>query len=187
MADHTSQDAIVVLQASVTHDDPGEIVGSNVWFVNALFDQYLTADEIAADALSSYYVDYYLAQVNNGGFSQFVYNSRWSPLVLRLVRKGMLAMGAKRHLEVFERGAKLVEAFGPDRLRAYFASEYFGENPDRDELNAPNDEFSAVEEVEDLLALNAAWLRKHPRLCPLPTEEDMRREARRRGAALPDR
>ena len=187
MAEHTSWDAIVVLEASVTHDDPGEIVGSNVWFVNALLEDYLTADEVAPDSLRSYYVDYYLAQVNNGGFSQFVYNSRWSPLVVRLIREGMRAMGAKRHLKVFEQGAKLVEAFGPDRLQAYFDSEYFGENADRDELNAPNVEFSAAEEAEDLLALNAAWLRKHPKLCPLPTEEEMRREARRRGEAIPDR
>src|SRR5262249_56658655 len=97
------------------------------------------------------------------------------------------ALGAKRHLKAFEQGSELVEEFGPDRLRAYFASEYFGENLDRDELNAANNEFSAAEEVEDLLTLNAAWLRKHPNLCPVPTEEDMRREALLRGEALPDR
>jgi hypothetical protein len=187
MAEHTWRDAIIVLEASVAHDDPGEIVGSNVWFVNALRKEYLTTDEIAAESLRSYYVDYYLAQVNNGGFSQFVYNSRWSPRCICLIREGMRAIGAERHLEVFEQGARLVEQFGPDRLEAYFASEYFGENPDRDELNAPNAEFCAAQEVEDLQALNAAWLRKHPDLCPLPTEEDMRQEARRRGQALPDR
>jgi hypothetical protein len=187
MTEPSARDAIVVLEPSVRHDDPGEIVGSNVWFVNALLDEYLSTDEIAPDALRSYYVDYYLAQVNNGGFSQFVYNSRWSPLVVRFVREGMRAMGARRHLEVFERGAELVSAFGPDRLGAYFASEYFGENRDRDELNAPNDAFSAAEGVEDLLALNAAWLRNHHQLCPLPTEADMQREARRRGQSLPDR
>jgi hypothetical protein len=187
VSDEISQDRIVVLEASVTHDDPGEIVGSSIWFVNALFEESLTIDEIAPDALRSYYVDYYLAQVNNGGFSQFVYNSRWSPFVLRVVREGMRAMGATRHLEVFEEGARLVEEFGPDRLQAYFVSEYFGENLDRDELNAPNEAFSAAEEAEDLLALNAAWLRKHPSLCPLPTEEAMQQEARRRGEMLPDR
>ena len=187
MAEHTARDAIVVLEASVAHDDPGEIVGSNVWFVNALLEEYLTVEEIAPDALRSYYVDYYLVQVNNGGFSQFVYNSRWSPLVIRLIYEGMRAMGARRHLEVFEQGAKLVEAFSPDRLQAYFASDYFGENTDRDELNTPHDDFSAAEEVENLLALNAAWLRKHPKLFPLPTEESMRLEARQRGRALPER
>lgn len=184
MAEQTSQDALVVLAASITHADPGEIVGSNVWFVNALLDEHLAVDEIAADALRSYYVDYYLMQVNNGGFSQFVYNSRWSPLAVKLIGEGLQAMGARRHLDVWERGVKLVEEFGLDRLPAYFASEYFGENPDRDALNAPNDDFVAAEKVEDLLALNAAWLRQHPSLCPLPTEEDMRQEARRRRQAL---
>jgi hypothetical protein len=42
----------VVLEASVTHEDPGEIVGSNAWFVNALFKEHLTADEIAADVVA---------------------------------------------------------------------------------------------------------------------------------------
>lgn len=181
------QDSIVVLQASLTHTEPGEIVASNIWFVNALFDEYLTAAEIATDALRSYYVDYYLAQVNNGGYSQFVYNSRWSPLVLQWLREGMEAMGATRHLEVFEKGAKLVGSFGQERLEAYFASEYFGENSDRDELNAPNDDFVETEKHEDLLSLNAAWLRGHSKLHPLPTEDEMRLVARRRGEMLPNR
>lgn len=96
-------------------------------------------------------------------------------------------MGAQRHGDVFERGAKAVEALGPDRLEEYFSGEYFGENVERDELNALDEAFSAAEEVEDLLALNAAWLRKHPQLCPVSTEEEMQQAARRRGAALPDR
>jgi hypothetical protein len=184
---HDSPDAIVVIEASIAHEDPGEIVGSNVWFVNALLDEYLTPDEIAADALRSYYVDYYLAQVNNGGFSQFVYNSRWSPFVLASVREGMRAIGAERHLAVFEEGAELVHLFGRDRLDRYFASEYFGDNADRDELNAVNDRFSETDKAENLLALNATWLRSHPNLAPMPTEQHMREEARRRGQTLPDR
>src|SRR5262249_35681772 len=128
-----STDAIVVSDASFRSDEPGDIVESNISFLNALFAEHLTADEVSSDALRSYYVDYYLAQVNNGGFSQFVYNSRWSPQCIAYVREGMRAMKAKQHLEVFEEGARLVEQFGQDRLEAYFASEYFGENPDRDE------------------------------------------------------
>jgi hypothetical protein len=57
----------------------------------------------------------------------------------------------------------------------------------REELNALDDDFRAAGKVEDLLVLNAAWLRKHPKLCPMRTEEDMHQEARRRGRALPDR
>jgi hypothetical protein len=187
MSNHPSQDSIVVLEASLAHGNPGEIVGSNVWFVNALLDEYLTTDEIAADAVRSYYVDYYLAEVNNGGFSQFVYNSRWDPEIIAFAREGLRAMSSKRHLEVFEEGVRLVEEIGPARLKGYFASEYFGENMNRDELNALNDDFSMAEQTEDLLALNAAWLRNHPRLWPIQTVELMREEARRRGQVVPDR
>lgn len=180
------RDAIIVSDESCRSAEPGDIVESNIVFVNALFEEYLTADEVSADALRSYYVDYYLAEVNNGGFSQFVYNSHWNPQCLAYIREGMRAMGAKRHLEVFEEGARLVERFGPDRLAKYLASEYFGENPDRDELNGPNDHFVQADKHEDLLALNAAWLRQHPGLVVLSPAQ-MQEEIRRRGQALPDR
>lgn len=187
MSEYPSQDSIVVLHASVSHNDPGEIVGSNVWFVSALFHEYLTANEIAVDALRSYYVDYYLAQVNNGGFSQFVYNSHWHPFIIAFVREGLRAMGSKRHLEVFEEGVRLLGELGSEGLDEYLTSGYFGDNAGRDELNVLDDNFLAAEKVEDLLALNGTWLRKHAQLCPMPSLELMRQEAHRRGQTLPDR
>jgi hypothetical protein len=183
----SSNEAIVVLEASVAHRDPHEIVASNVWFVNALRKEHLTFEEIPFDALRSYYVDYYLAQMINGGFSWFVYHSRWSPLVVEFIGEGMRAMGARRHLEIFERGAKLVDAFDPDRLQAFFASDYFGANLARVKLNTLDKEFFAAKKAENLVALNAAWLLKLPNLRPLATVEEMQHEARRRGQALPDR
>lgn len=187
MADPTSRNAILVVEASVLHEDPGEIVESNVSSVNALLEEYLSIDEVAVDAIRSYYVDYYLAQVNNGGFAQFVYNSGWSPVVIQRIREGLQAMGARQHLEVFEFGAKLVEGLGQGRLDEFFAIEHMGDKAGRDALNVLDDKFSAAEEIESLVARNAAWLRAHPDLCPLPCEEDIRSEARRRGQALPDR
>jgi hypothetical protein len=179
-------DSIVVSDVSFRSDDPGEIVESNISFINALFEEYLAADEVSPDALRSYYVDYYYAQVNNGGFSQFVYNSHWKPRCIAYVREGITAMGANQHLELFEEGARLVEQLGNDRLQTYFASQYFGENDTRDKLNAINDQFWKVDSNENLLVANAAWLRKHARLLVL-TESQMAEEARRRGHDLPDR
>lgn len=181
-------DAIVVLDSTVTDKgDASAIVSSNIDFVNLLYDEYLKDEEIAVDALRSYYVDYYLAQVNNGGFSQFVYNSRCSPRLVELIRDGMKAMGAAKNLAAFDSAIKLFESFGAARLSAYYASEYFGENADRDALNAPNDRIHEACEAEDLTALNADWLRRHPRLTPLKTVEQMKAEASRRGKSLPDR
>ncbi len=186
MESAVSREAVVVSDTSLRSDDPSKIVESNISFLNALFEEYLTAEEVSADALRSYYVDYYLAQMNDGGFSQFVYNSRWSPQITTFVREGLHAMQARQHLGVFEEGISLVEQFGQDRLKAFFASEYFGENPDRDELNGQDDRFLEAEKQEDLLALNAAWLRKHPNLVVLAVEE-IQEEVHRRGQAVPDR
>src|SRR5689334_8986989 len=98
----TSSDAVVISESSIASEDPNDIVGSNIDFLNALFAEHLTSDEVSDDALRSYYVDYYLSQMNNGGFSQFVYNSKWKDRVNELIRDGMLAMNAVRHLQAFQ-------------------------------------------------------------------------------------
>lgn len=178
--------SVVISRESLESDDPYEVVGSNVDFVNALLEEHLRADEIAVDALRSYYVDYFLAQIENGGFSQFVYNSGWGEDVVRLVREGLREMGAARHLALFEETSAQIAALGPERLQAYLGSDYFDENEERDALNVMGADFSALAGEEDLIELNAAWLRSLAGLVTLP-EAEMAAEARRRGAALPDR
>lgn len=181
-----SDDAIVVLDSSVNSDEPYDIVQSNINYINALGQEYLRDEEISKDAYRSYYVDYYLSEINNGGFSQFVYNSRWNPPVIEFVREGLRAVNAPRHLELFEKAALFVKVLGPERLDAYFSSEYFGENPFRDLLNSVAGNFFDIDKTESLLDLNAAWLRRHPRLVVLSSEQ-MAGEIRRRGEAVPDR
>src|SRR5215510_6523910 len=104
--------SVIVSDQSFASTDPYDIISSNIEFVNALFGEHLRADEIAPDALRSYYVDYYLAQVNNGGFSQFVYNSHWSPLMNGYIREGLAAMKAAGHLALFNESAALVDRLG---------------------------------------------------------------------------
>lgn len=191
MTRSVSPGSVVVSEACFRSDEPYDIIQSNISFINALFAEYLNEAEVTAalseDAFRSYYVDYYLTEMNNGGFSQFVFNSRWSPQCVSYVREGLRAIGAVRHLDVFEEGVRLIEQFGPDRLKVYLASEYFGDNLDRDKLNAPNDLFFKLKkEGEDLLTLNAAWLRKHPRLVVLNGEQ-MKEEVRRLGQTVLDR
>jgi hypothetical protein len=178
--------SVIVSDQSVASADPYDVVYSNIELVNALFGEHLRADEIAPDALRSYYVDYYLAQINNGGFSQFVYNSHWSPLMNAFIREGLLAMKAVGHLALFNESAALVDHLGADRLRTFFESEYFDTNAERDALDANNDRFYALLETEDLIALNAAWLRSLPGLKAKTTDE-IKAEVARRGAELPDR
>jgi hypothetical protein len=178
--------SVIVSDQSFASTDPYDIISSNIDLVNALFGEYLRPEEIAPDALRSYYVDYYLAQVENGGFSQFVYNSRWSSLMNGFIREGLLAVRAVRHLALFNESAALVERLEPDQLQTFFESEYFDTNPTRDALDANNDRFSVLSESEDLVALNAAWLRSLPGL-KVKTADEIKAEVARRGAALPDR
>jgi len=178
--------SVIISDQSVASAAPYDIVYSNIEFVNALFGEHLRADEIAPDALRSYYVDYYLAQVNNGGFSQFVYNSHWSPLMNAFIREGLLAMKAVGHLALFNNSAALVDRLGADGLQALLESDYFGDNPERDSLDDNNDRFNELSDAEDLIALNAAWLRSLPGL-KVKTADEIKAEIARRAAALPDR
>jgi len=178
--------SVIVSDQSVASADPYDIVYANIEFVNALFGEHLRADEIAPDALRSYYVDYYLTQVNNGGFSQFVYNSHWSQLMNAFIREGLLAMKAVEHLALFNESAALVDRLGADRLQAFLESEYFGTNAERDSLDANIERFYKLSETEDLVALNAAWLRSLPGL-KVKTSDEAKAEIARRAAALPDR
>ncbi len=195
MTSQPRQDSIVVLASSVEDEDSGDIIQSNIAFVDMLFEEYLERKEIAPDALRSYHVDSFLAEFENGGFSQYVYNTRWNKDIITDVREGLKAMGAKKYLKAFEKGAKLVEAVDKEKLTAYLDGGYF-HDPDKEEEEEEEDpvDWERVEEAinkagetEDIFELHVAWLRKHPQLVLMESEEAMREEARRRGAALPDR
>lgn len=67
---------IIVSVERLADDDPSATVESNISIVNGMFERHFKASELHPDALRSYYLDYFAAQVDNGGFSQFVYNSR---------------------------------------------------------------------------------------------------------------
>lgn len=186
MSGRYPRQTVIVSDKAVASDDPSDIIQSNIEFLNAQFEEHLRHDEVSENALRSYYVDYFLAQFENGGFSQFVYNSRWGECI-DYITDGFAAIGAVRHLELFENAAKqMSERPGIEGLKKFCASDYFGENEERDILNEFNDGFSALSESEDLIALNAQWLRQLPDLVVL-SETEMAEELRRRADAVPDR
>jgi len=153
-------DAIIVSTTSMDCSDRTEVVQSNVSFVNALRAELLTVDELAPDALRSYYVDYFHTQVMNGGFSQFVYNSKWNEKVVGFVRAGLQAMAATRALTAFESGERFVDRTGQNWLDQFLATDYFDDNPIRDTF----DEGFDTNALRALPSVNARWLRAHPKL-----------------------
>jgi hypothetical protein len=183
-------DAIVVTEASYQSDDPYEIVQANIDYLNILFRGLVTMDEVSPDALRSYYVDYYSTLVERERFSEFLYKSRWTERCVRAIREGLVAMGAKRHLRVFDEAAKRIAELKPGRLEAFFNGD------DEDDQDQPplSDRFRDIDkkyntayEHEDLLELNAAWLRSRPNLVRVSSAEELKEAARRRDAELPDR
>lgn len=167
-------------------EDPYDRVMGNIHFVNALMERHFTVEEIPDEALQSYYVDYYLSQVNNGGLSQFVYNSRWSPVTIERVRRGLASMGATAHLALFEELARMVSAVKPDDLSAYFESGYFGDGvPVRDHLETLSSRFFTLDKREDLIALNHAYLGRLSAQVIDHAEWESTMDAL--GATLPDR
>ncbi len=177
-------DVVVLSQESLSSADDDDPVQFNVAFVNALFGELLKPTEISRDALLSYYIDYYLAEVCNGGFSQFVYNSGWQPEVVTIVKRGLAEIGATRHLALFEQGEWLVTR-KPSRLSRFLSGEYFGVNKDRDRYDAITKQFYALNESESLHQLNETWLKSRPGLCVVPASE-ARKQINLRASAIPD-
>ncbi|MGB1252091.1 MAG: DMP19 family protein [Candidatus Promineifilaceae bacterium] len=185
MTTYTRPTAIIVSRDSFDSEDSLQIVESNISFINALLTHHLQIDEISVYALQSYYVDYYLAQIENGGFSQFVYNSRWSRATVDLITDGLKSMGASQHLALFNKAESRLNQLEPEDLERFFESDYFGENEERDFLNQYSDEFYTLDEEEDLAALNAQWLRQHPHLVVM-TIDEMYADLERQVASIPD-
>ena len=186
MTEPVDPQAVVVSEQSFESDDPYDIVYSNVSFLNALIEQHFREDELSTDAWRSYYVDLYVSQMDNGGFSQFVYNTRWEDSLIQLVREGMQAMGATRHLAMLDQSSELVARLGVDGLQRFLDSDYFGDNADRDQLSENDEAIYDLMEEEDLVELNSAWIRSLPNLVVLPRRE-MQEEIQRRIEAMPDR
>ena len=177
---------VTLSRQAVDSPEPYDAVQCNIDFVNLLIGEYFKAGELPADSLLSYYVDYYLSQVNNGGFAQFIYNSGLDDEINDWIAQGLQKMGAVRHAALFAQSLKQVREMPEDRLQTFFDSEFFGQNHERDALNESNEAFYALEDEEDLDEINGRWLRSLPNL-KIVDEADLEREAARLGALIPDR
>ncbi|KPE50190.1 hypothetical protein [Chryseobacterium indologenes] len=158
---------IIVSETSFNSTEPYDVIFSNISVVNLLEEEGSDIGNIHEDAVASYYVDYYLSQYRNGNFSQFVWNTGWSPQLNKVIKEGLKKMGAEKHLELFNEQSSKVEDLEEGELQKFLKSEYFGPNEIRDKLK--NSAFYSLE--EDLVTLNSRWLKNHPDLLVLPIEE----------------
>lgn len=159
----TTTPPLVISTSSLAGDDAYAVVYSNLSYVNVVLEEGGAEEDLHPDSLLSYAVDFLHGQVRNGGFSQFLYNTRWNEGINARITQGLASMGATEHLAWFERrSAQVAEVLGTPELAAFLDGDYFGDDPFRDALDVD----SALALDADLVALHSAWLREHPDLQP---------------------
>lgn len=169
----------VVVAAESINEGDEEILFSNVSVVNTLLSELLTEDEIADNALRSYYADFYLTQMLNGGFAQFIYESGWQADINERILEALNAMGATDHAAVFEKAVTTFEDLSDDEKEYFLEGDFEvglddeddAEQEGEDTFDDVDEAFYQVNEREDLTAKNAGWLRTLPELRILPTGE----------------
>ncbi|CAD0223989.1 DMP19 family protein [Chryseobacterium sp. D764] len=160
-------DKIIVSEASFNSSDPYDVINSNISVVNLLHEEGVGEENMHEDSITSYYVDYYVSQYKNGNFSQFVWNSGWSPELNRIIEEGLKKIGAQKHWELFLEQSSKVENMEEGEKKEFLESEYFGPNKTRDILK--NDSFYSLD--ENLTELHSQWLKNHPDLKVLSIDE----------------
>lgn len=164
----------VVLTSSSIYGRDEEVVEANAAIVEAMHHALLGPEEMSPVALRSYFVDFYLCQALEGGFAQYAGKAGGRSVTDTLVREGMAGMGARAHLNLFNRAAEACDAApAPAASRQRDAlSGSAGAVPDGILRIAELDgEFEELLEHENITALNAQWLRGQPDLLVLDDEE----------------
>lgn len=184
----TNNEHPVVLTKDSIDASSADVVDANVTVVNEMYEALLNHDEIAPAALRSYYVDYYLTQALSGGFAQYVFTLPEREDIDVFVREGLEGMGATAHLDLFNRTAAAFDALSEEEAEEYMDGEL-------DESETPSDavlaleeldgEFESLLETEDIIELNAAWLRSQDGVLYLD-EEQLDAHIAARVALIPD-
>lgn len=158
---------IIVSETAFNSENLRDVLRSNISIINLMREEGVDDDLIHEDALISYYLDYYWSQISEGNFAQFVYNSGWNKELNELIEEGLTLIGAEKHLDFFQEQSKKVNIMSSVKLNKFLKSKLDGVNVLRDGLN--NDSLLNIE--EDLVTLNAVFLKSHPDFEALPIDE----------------
>lgn len=168
----TTQQLPVVLTTEGAAASNEDVVGDNVSAVNAMYQALLNAEEIAPNALRSYFVDFYLTQMLEGGFAQYVFMTPDRDELDNYIREGLEGMGAREHLALFERTIEHYDSLSETDMQAYLEGDGEFEQSDAvSTMDALDGEFEELLESEDVTGLNAAWLQSRPGLLVLDAQE----------------
>lgn len=152
---------IIVPEKAYRSDSPCDLVQSVVNFVNfALRNAYFNRDEISQNAMRAYHVDYYLAQVNNGGHSQYAANSNMLDAILKDCQQGLEAM--RHEAATLHHRFLVFSQAEPGRMAKVLQGGGFGSiDPFMQGLDK---EFYALDKERPLIEANRDWLKSLPEL-----------------------
>lgn len=157
----TSQEKSIIVPESAYRQGGDALVQAVLDFVNfAIRQAYFERDEISANAMRSYHVDFYGAQVANGGHGQYLGNSRMAAAILTDCQQGLEAMG---HPAAALHGSILnLAKTEPRRIAAIAAAMGFGKaDPFIENVNS---QFFALNRTRPLRQANAEWLQRLPEI-----------------------
>ncbi len=158
--------SIIVRQASVQPGlDAASLAYEVVQFVNhALQRCGFERDELPQAAMWAFHVDYYIAQVNNGGHGQFAHNSGWHDFIIDDIRSGLNAIGHREAIEVFDQFLTFSKA-APDRFDGVAERAGFG---DEDSFVERLDQRFYAGIGDQLREGLGGWISEMPQLEALP-------------------
>jgi hypothetical protein len=146
--------------------EPGNyaLIQAVINFVNAMTrDGVYARFELTDKAMQAFHSDFYLAQVLNGGHSQFIHNCFQNlPFVVEDVRAGLTGMEARAFLPIFEQAAAWIIA-NPEEAKKQTGFEG-GRAPFLDELDT---QFYAANQDTPMIQLSSLWIKAWPELRPV--------------------
>jgi hypothetical protein len=152
---------IIVPEKAYKSESPYDLVQSVVNFVNfALRHAFFNRDEIAHNAMRAFHVDYYLAQVNNGGHAQFAGNSNMLDVILKDIGEGLDSM---RHdaAGIYNRFLTFSKTEPARMANVIKGGGFGGVDPFMKGLDK---EFYALDKERPLINANRDWLKSLPEL-----------------------
>lgn len=156
----TSVDRVVVTRSAYNgaDADPAALVEAIVKFVNVMYEQGAwRADEMPVEAQLVYSSDYYLAQVNNGGHAQFIWNGR-AHLEKNCAAAIMAfkAMQSPGHLAIMN---DLQDWLKTEGDQAFEQTGLVGNGKRAPFLEALDDRFFAQQRTVPMTPLSATWIK----------------------------
>lgn len=158
---------IIISETAANSENPQDVVNSNISVINLMREEKIDDDLIHEDALMSYYLDFYASKYTEGNFSKFVHDSGWNKELNELIEEGLALIGAEKHLELFKEQSRKLRLQSTIKLGKFLQAKFETPNPLRDLLN--NNVFFELD--ENLVELNAAFLKSHPDTEVLSVEE----------------